>query len=130
MQLRSKRAEHQTANPFLSLSLSPSLSFSTLWLQREKKPFLSFSHSLLLLKYLTNFLLAFREFFFYKPVPLPGKLIPPENKYHPATLPQLLSHYPNLPDATGVYFLSIVSSLHQSTLLFLGFPCNLLFLLF
>jgi hypothetical protein len=39
MQLRSKRAEHQTANPFLSLSLS--LIFHPLALKREKAfPFL------------------------------------------------------------------------------------------
>jgi hypothetical protein len=41
MQLRSKRAEHQTANPFLSLSLSLSLIFHPLALKREKAfPFL------------------------------------------------------------------------------------------
>uniref|UniRef100_A0A6N2KLU9 Uncharacterized protein n=1 Tax=Salix viminalis TaxID=40686 RepID=A0A6N2KLU9_SALVM len=71
MQLRSNKAEHQTANPFLSL-VALSLSHCTPFGSKDRKtfPFLPFSHSLLFLKYLTSSLLAFRDFCFFINLPL------------------------------------------------------------
>lgn len=64
MQLRSKRAKHQTAKQTHSspCSLSHSLSHCLHFGSKEKKS-LPFSHSILFLKYLTNFLSAFWDFF-------------------------------------------------------------------